>query len=125
MTTQSISPVLISPIDFVWRACKRWTNMRASASSRVHCPIGVPSPICFTQSSSVMYSPFWSGNCLVDSTLDRYVKILFSNVSIHQKHLPVPKNFCRTRHTLPTAVPPFVSRAFFNGYRIVTVPDDI
>ena len=77
MTTMSISSVWISPIDFVWRACKRWTNMRVSASSWLHWPIGVPSPKCFTQSSSVMYSSFRSGNCLVDSILDRYVKSSF------------------------------------------------
>ena len=97
--------------------------MRVSASSWLHCPIGVPSAICFTQSSFVMYSSFWSGNCPVDSILDRYVKSSFFVVSILQKSLPIPKNFCRTHHTLPTAV--CLSKIFFNGHRIVTVPDDI
>ena len=78
--------------------------MQVSVSSWLHCPIGVPSATCFTQSSSVKYSSFWSGNCPVDSILDRYVKKLFFVVSILQKSLPVPRNFCRTRHTLPTAV---------------------
>ena len=48
--------------------------MEVSASSWLHCPIGVLSPICFTQSSSVMYSSFLSGNCSVESILDRHVK---------------------------------------------------
>ena len=133
MTTISVSSAWISPIDcvwmvlriqtpyhFVWKVCKRRNNMRVSASSWLHYPIDLPSFVCFTQSSPVMYSSFRSGNCPVDSILDRYLKSSFC-CQHYQKHLPVLRNFCRIRHTLPTAVSALVIRAFFNGYRIVTV----
>ena len=61
MTATSVSPVWTSLTDWVWRACRRWTTMRVSASSWLHFSIGIPSPTCLTLSSSVTYT-FLSGN---------------------------------------------------------------
>ena len=95
--------------------------MQVSASSWLHCPIGVPSAICFTQSSFVMYSSFWSGNCPVDSILD-CVKSSFLLLAFFKKVCQSPRTFAEP---ITRCRQLFVSRVFFNGHRIVTVPDDI
>ena len=96
--------------------------MQVSASSWLHCPIGVPSAICFTQSSFVMYSSFWSGNFPVDSILDRYVKSSFLLLAFFKKVCQSPRTFAEP---ISRCRQLFVSRVFFNGHRIVTVPDDM
>ena len=106
------------------RIDKRWTNMQISASSWLHCPIGVPSAICFTQLSSVMYSSFWSGNYPVDSILDRYVKNSILLLAFFKKVCQSLGTFAETSQVADICVP-FVSRVFFNGHRILTVPDGI
>ena len=95
--------------------------MQVSASSWLHCPIGVPSAICFTQSSFVMYSSFWSGNCPVDSILD-CVKSSFLLLAFFKKVCQSPRTFAEP---ITRCRQLFVYRVFFNGHRIVTVPDDI
>ena len=106
------------------RIDKRWTNMQISASSWLHCPIGVPSAICFTQLPSVMYSSFWSGNYPVDSILDRYVKSSILLLAFFKKVCQSLGTFAETSHVADSCVP-VVSRVFFHGHRILTVPDGI